>query len=74
MQKVTPGKYKHFKGGVYEVLFLAKDSETLQDLVVYKSLYGSPEFKKGAIWTRPLEMFLESIEHNGKVINRFERI
>ena len=74
MQKITLGKYKHFKGGLYEVLFLAKDSETLQDMVVYKSLYGSPEFKRGTIWVRPLKMFNEYVNLDGVMVRRFKKI
>lgn len=62
-------KYKHFKGNEYLVLHLAKHSETLEELVVYQALYG----EKG-IWVRPLEMFLEQIEADGQLINRFEEI
>lgn len=62
-------KYRHFKGNEYLVLYLAKHSETLEELVVYQALYG----EKG-IWVRPLEMFLEQIEVDGKQINRFEEL
>lgn len=60
------GKYRHFKGGEYEVLAIAKDSETLQELVVYKALYGD-----GAVWVRPKAMFLETVERDGKTVPRF---
>ena len=63
---VKLGKYRHFKGNEYEVIYVAKDSETLEDVVVYKELYGN-----GEIWVRPLKMFLEIIELNGKNISRF---
>lgn len=65
----TNTKYKHFKGKEYLVLHIAKHSETLEDMVVYQALYG--EF---GIWVRPLDMFLEKIERDGKIINRFEEI
>ena len=61
------GKYKHYKGNYYEVLYLAKHSETLEELVVYKPLYES-EFK---IWVRPLKMFIEKIEIDGVYVQRF---
>ncbi len=64
---VKPGKYEHFKGKQYEVLFTAKNSETLEDFVVYRALYGNNE-----IWIRPLKMFQEQVEHNGKLIPRFK--
>ena len=60
-------KYKHFKGKEYLVLHIAKHSETLEDLVVYQALYG-----ECGIWVRPLSMFLEQVEVNGKLVNRFE--
>lgn len=60
-------KYRHFKGKEYLVLHIAKHSETLEELVVYQALYG----EKG-IWVRPLDMFLEQVEVNGVLVNRFE--
>jgi hypothetical protein len=62
-------KYRHFKGNEYLVLHLAKHSETLEELVVYQALYGA----KG-IWVRPLEMFLEQVEVDGQLVNRFEEL
>lgn len=67
---IKPGKkYRHFKGKEYLVLHLAKHSETLEDLVVYQPLYG-----ERGIWVRPLDMFKEKVDFNGKIINRFEEI
>lgn len=60
-------KYRHFKGNEYLLLYTAKHSETLEDLVVYQALYG-----ERGIWVRPLSMFLEKVEVNGKLVNRFE--
>lgn len=55
---VTIGKtYRHFKGKEYKVLFIAKDSETLEDLVIYEALYG-----KHIIWSRPYDMFCEKVD------------
>lgn len=65
----TGKKYRHFKGNEYLVLYQAKHSETLEDLVVYKALYG-----EGGIWVRPLSMFLEQVEVNGKIVDRFQEI
>jgi len=62
-------KYRHFKGNEYLVLHVAKHSETMEELVVYQALYG----EKG-IWARPLIMFLDKKEVDGKLINRFEEI
>lgn len=62
-------RYRHFKGNEYLVLHLAKHSETLEELVVYQALYG-----ERGIWVRPLTMFAEQIEQNGRFINRFEEI
>jgi len=67
MNEIKLGKYKHFKGNFYEVLALAKDSETLEEVVVYKALYD-----KGNVWVRPKAMFLETIERDGKIMPRFE--
>lgn len=62
-------KYRHFKGNEYLVLHVAKHSETLEEMVVYQALYG-----ERGIWVRPLSMFLEKKEVDGKMINRFEEI
>tara|TARA_Y100000034_G_C6846911_1_gene383748 strand:- start:348 stop:569 length:222 start_codon:yes stop_codon:yes gene_type:complete len=69
MQKIKKGKYKHYKGKLYEVIGIAKHSETLEELVVYKALYES-----GALWARPKSMFLEKIKIDGKEVSRFEFI
>ena len=69
MKMVEPGKYRHYKGKEYEVIGIARHSETLEELVVYKALYDS-EFGKGAIWARPKKMFLEKV--NG--VPRFKKI
>lgn len=61
--------YKHFKGNYYKVLYIAKNSETLEETVVYQALYG-----EGGIWVRPLSMFEEIIERDGKTFKRFEEV
>jgi len=65
----TNTKYRHFKGKDYLVISLAKNSETQEDMVVYQALYGDY-----GIWVRPLSMFLEQVEKDGVLINRFEEI
>lgn len=62
-------KYRHFKGNEYLVLHIAKHSETLEEIVVYQALYG-----EYGIWVRPLDMFLEQIEHDGVKMDRFQEI
>ena len=63
------GRYRHFKGGEYEVIGIAKHSETGEPMVVYRALYG-----EGGLWVRPEAMFLESVERDGKFFARFEYI
>lgn len=63
------GKYRHFKGNEYEVIAIAKHSEILEEMVVYKALYGD-----GDIWVRPAKMWDETIERDGKTFKRFEYI
>lgn len=70
-QKVKPGKYRHFKGMLYNVIGIAKHSETLEELVVYEALYDNPRSK---LWVRPLKMFTETVERDGKVMPRFEYV
>ncbi len=60
------GKYRHFKGGEYEVLGFATDSETLEKMVIYRALYG-----EGGVWVRSLKMFSEQVERDGKIYQRF---
>lgn len=66
MEEIKLGKYRHFKGNMYEVISIAKHSETLEDMVVYKALYGD-----GGCWVRPLTMWNETVNHNGIEIKRF---
>ena len=61
------GIYKHYKGNEYELLCIANHSETLEMMVVYKALYGD-----GEVWVRPLSMWNEYVDVNGKKMPRFE--
>ncbi|MFH1521386.1 MAG: DUF1653 domain-containing protein [archaeon] len=67
-------RYRHFKGGEYEIIALAKDCESLEDVVVYRSLYSSGNFKIGQIWTRSLEDFVRFKKVGGKKVKRFELV
>lgn len=69
---IKPGKYQHYKGNFYQVLGISRHSETLEELVVYKALYDSAEFGNQAIWVRPKEMFLETVEVNNTPVPRFK--
>ena len=64
---LQPGKYRHFKGGEYAVYGVATHSETEEPMVVYRPLYG-----EGALWVRPLAMFREAVQHDGRTMSRFE--
>jgi len=63
------GKYKHYKGKEYEVIGVAKHSETLEEMVVYRALYGNHD-----LWVRPLSMFAEEVEVGEKKVLRFEYV
>ena len=66
LNEPKPGRYRHFKGGEYEVLGVARHSETEELLVVYRPLYGERR-----LWVRPLAMFTEAVEHEGVRQPRF---
>ncbi len=74
MSKITPGIYRHFKGRLYKVIGIARHSETSEEFVVYQALYDSKKIGKNALWIRPLKMFLEEVEVDGKKVKRFEKI
>ena len=69
MSEIKKEKYRHFKGGTYLVLGTAKHSETLEEMVIYKALYGKEE-----IWVRPASMWNETVEKDGKEYKRFTYI
>ena len=67
--EIQPGRYRHFKGGEYEVIGVARHSETMEELVVYRALYG-----ERGLWVRPAAMWLEVVERDGKQFQRFTYI
>jgi len=67
--ELKKGKYKHFKGNVYELLFIAKHSETMEDMVIYRSINDESK-----IWARPISMWGETVEYQGKTVARFTYI
>lgn len=64
--EIKPGKYRHFKGNLYEVLFTATHFETMEQMVVYRALYG-----EGGLWVRPASMWTEHVERDGYSGPRF---
>ena len=68
-EKLIGREFVHFKGGHYRLEGFAKDSETMEELVVYRALYGD-----GGLWVRPAKMFFETIERDGRRIRRFELV
>jgi len=69
MNPIRTGMYRHYKGNRYEVTGFARHSETLEEMVIYKALYG--DF---STWVRPLDMWENPIEVDGKIVKRFEYI
>ena len=69
MEELKPGRYRHFKGNEYRLLYVARHSETLEPLVVYQALYG-----EGGIWVRPAGMWTEHVDRDGYSGPRFAYI
>ena len=67
--ELKPGRYRHFKGKEYEFIGIAKDSETLEPMVIYKALYG-----EGGLWVRPASMWEETVDRDGYHGPRFQYI
>ena len=67
--EIEKGKYRHFKGGEYEVIDIAYHSETGEEMVVYKALYGDEK-----LWVRPVSMWNEIVERDGKKVSRFMKM
>lgn len=68
VRAIIPGRYRHFKGNEYEVIGIARHSETEEPLVVYRALYG-----EHGLWVRPADMWNEQITRDGKTFRRFEK-
>lgn len=66
---IPPGRYRHFKGGDYEVIAIARHSETEEPMVVYRALYG-----EGGVWVRPASMWNEAVARGGRTCRRFYRL
>ena len=69
VETIPLGRYRHYKGNEYEVIGIARHSETTEPMVVYRALYGD-----GGIWVRPAYMWNETVERDGKTVRRFERM
>lgn len=69
MNAIPFGVYRHYKGNLYEVIGMARHSETLEDMVIYKALYG-----ERGVWVRPRSMWDNLIDMDGKTVKRFELI
>lgn len=69
LQSIPQGIYRHYKGSLYQVLHTAQHSEIQEALVVYRCLYG-----EYGVWVRPLAMFTETVEFDGKEVPRFELV
>lgn len=69
LPRIVLGRYRHYKGGEYEVIGVVRHSETLEPLVLYQPLHENV-----GLWVRPFAMFLETVEHEGKLQSRFSLI
>ncbi len=69
MTNIKPGKYRHYKGKEYQVIGVARHSETQDEYVVYQMLYGNR-----SLWIRPAAMFLENVEVDGESLPRFQYV
>ena len=69
IDQIKTGRYRHFKGNEYEVIYIARHSETMEPMVVYRAIYGDH-----GVWVRPADMWNETVERDGRTYKRFERI
>jgi hypothetical protein len=75
VQSIPYGKYQHYRSEkYYEVIGIARHSETLEEMVIYKALYQCDKFGENHIWVRPKAMFFGLVEHNGHSVSRFKQI
>ena len=75
MEKIRKGRYRHYKGKMYRVLGVARNSENpKEEMVIYMALYSSREFGKNQLWARPKKMFLEKVSVDGKRVQRFSYV
>lgn len=65
------GIYRHYKGKLYELIGIGHHTETFEKMVLYRGLYTDNEFGKNPLWVRPLDMFVEAVEYEGKTVPRF---
>jgi hypothetical protein len=72
--EVKLGKYKHYKGKFYEVIGVARHSETLEELAIYRALYDDKKYGKNALWARPKKMFQENVTIGGRKVPRFKYV
>jgi hypothetical protein len=68
--EITPGIYRHYKGDHYEVINTGLDTETLEPVVIYKPLYDTPV----PLWVRPFALFMDKVEIEGKMVERFMKV
>ena len=73
-ETIALGRYRHFKGKEYELLAIARHSETKEPMVVYKALYSDEIYGDRAVWIRPATMWNEEVERDGKKFRRFEKL
>ncbi len=73
-RKLKKGTYQHFKGNYYAVIGIARESESLEEFVLFKALFTSKKFGSESLWIKPVKMFFETIEVDGKKIPCFRYI
>lgn len=74
MVEITPGIYRHYKGGMYELIGIGRHESTLEKVVIYKMLYETDDFSYGSFWVRSFTLSTGYVEVDGRVVPRFEKI